>query len=95
MCVCVCALSCVQVFETPGTVAHQAPLTMGFPRQEYWSRLPFPSPADLPDPRIEPVSPELQKDSLPLEPLGIQEMHDVCYLMISFVQIPSHIIQSN
>ena len=44
---------------TPWTVAHPAPLSMGFSRQEYWSELPFPSPWDLPDPGIEPVSPAL------------------------------------
>ena len=54
-------------FVTLGTVAHQAPLFMGFPRQEYWSGLPFPSPGDLPDPGIEPRSPALQMDSLPSE----------------------------
>ena len=43
----------------PQTVAHKAPLSMGFSRQEYWSGLPFPSPEDLPDPRIEPGSPVL------------------------------------
>ena len=43
-------------FETPWTVAPQAPLSMGFPRQEYWSGLPFPPPEDLPNPRIEPES---------------------------------------
>ena len=43
---------------TPWTVACQAPLSMGFPRQEYWSGLPFPSPGDLPDPGIKPTSPE-------------------------------------
>ena len=43
-------------FVTPWTVAYQAPLSMGFPRQEYWSWLPFPSPGDLPDPGIEPTS---------------------------------------
>ena len=52
---------------TPGTVACQAPLSMGFSRQEYWSGLPFPSPEDLPDPGIEPRSPALQADSLPTE----------------------------
>ena len=51
--------------ETPWTVACQAPLSMGFSRQEYWSGLPFPSPGDLPDPGIEPGSPALQADSLP------------------------------
>ena len=55
-CVCVCMLSCVQLFATPWTVAHQAPLSMEFFRQEYWSGLPFPSPGDLPDPGIEPMS---------------------------------------
>ena len=51
----------------PWTVAHQAPLSMGFSRQQYWSGLPFPSPGDLPDPGIEPGSPALQADSLPTE----------------------------
>ena len=53
---------------TPWTAARQAPLSIGFPRQEYWSGLPFPSPGDLPDPGIEPGSPALQAGSLPLEP---------------------------
>ena len=51
-------LSCVQLFGTPWTVARQAPLSMEFSRQEYWSRLPFPSPGDLSDPGIEPAFPE-------------------------------------
>ena len=55
---------------TPGTVAHQAPPSMGFSRQEYWSGLPFPSPGDLPDPGIEPRSPTLQADALTSEPPG-------------------------
>ena len=50
----------------PWTVARQAPLSMGFPRQEYCSELPFSSPGDLLDPEIEPVSPALQTDSLPI-----------------------------
>ena len=49
-------LSRVQLFATPWTVAHQAPLFTGFPKQEYWNGLPFPSPGDLPNPGIEPVS---------------------------------------
>ena len=49
-------LSHVQLFVSPWTVAHQAPLSMGFPRQEYWSGLPFPSPGGLPDPGTEPMS---------------------------------------
>ena len=61
-------LSPVQLFVTPWTAAHQAPVSMGFSRQEYWSRLPFPSPGDIPDPGIEPWSPALQTDSLPSEP---------------------------
>ena len=55
-------------FATPWTIACQAPLSMEFSRQEYWSGLPFPSPGDLPDPGIEPRSPALQADSLPSEP---------------------------
>ena len=59
------AKSC-PTLATPWTVARQAPLSMGFSRQQYWSGLPFPSPGDLPDPGIEPRSPALQADSLPL-----------------------------
>ena len=55
---------------TPWTVAHQAPLSIEVSRQEYWSGLPFPSPADLPNPGIQPRSPALQADSLPSEPPG-------------------------
>ena len=55
---------------TPGTVACQAPLAMGFSGQEYWSGLPCPLPGDLPDPWIKPRSSTLQVDSLPSEPLG-------------------------
>ena len=51
-------------------IAHQAPLFMGFSRQEYWSGLPCPPPGDLPDPGIEPVSSALERDSLPSEGLG-------------------------
>ena len=55
---------------TPWTIFCQAPLSMRFSRQEYWSGLPFPSPGDLPDPRIEPRSSALQTDSLPTELRG-------------------------
>ena len=61
------SLSRVRLFVTPWTVAPQAPLSMGFLRQEYWSGLPFPSPGDLPNPGIEPRSSALQEDSLPTE----------------------------
>ena len=64
------SVSCVQLFSLLWTVAHQAPLSMGFSRQEYWSGLPFPSPGDLTNPGIKPKSPTLQVDSLPAEPLG-------------------------
>ena len=53
-------------------IAHQAPLSMGFPRQEYWSGLPFLSSGDLPNPGIEPRSPTLRADALPSEPPGKQ-----------------------
>ena len=62
------SLSRVRLFATPWTVAYQAPPSMGFSRQEYWSGLPFPSPEDLPLPGIEPRSPALQADALPSEP---------------------------
>ena len=56
VCVCVCVLSHVPLFATPWTVACQAPLSMGFSRQEYRSELLYPSPGDLPDAEIEPTS---------------------------------------
>ena len=68
----------VQLFVTPWSVARQAPLSMGFSRQEYWSGLPFPTPGDLHDPGIEPVSPALQADSLLSEPPG--KPHIAIYL---------------
>ena len=61
------SLSCVQLFATPWPVAYRAPPSMGFSRQRYWSRLPFPSPEDLPDPGMEPRSPALQADALSSE----------------------------
>ena len=64
------SLTRVRFFATPWTVAHQAPLSMGFSRQEYWSGLPFPSSGDLPYPGIEPRSPALQADTLTSEPPG-------------------------
>ena len=65
-------VSSVWLFTTPWTAAHQAPLSTGFPRQEYWSGLPFPSPGDLPHPGIEPRTPALRTDSLLSEPQGLE-----------------------
>ena len=56
-CVCVCAAAQLCLTVSPWTVACQTPLSVGFSRQEYWSGLPYPSPGDLPDPGIKPVSP--------------------------------------
>ena len=64
------SLSRVQLFGTPWTVAYQAPQSMEFSRQEYWSGLPFPSPGDLSNPGIKPGSPALQADALTSEPPG-------------------------
>ena len=75
--------SCVQLFVTLWTVAHQASLSMGFPRQEYWSGLPFPSLGDLPNPGIEPtspMSPVLQADFLPSQTPGHLPIQ--CYMSI-------------
>jgi len=72
-CTYACVLSRVLLFSTPWTVACQAPLSIGFSRQEYWSGLPFPPPADLPDQGIKPmspVSPALAVGSLPLAQPG-------------------------
>ena len=66
-------LSHVQLFATSWTVAYWAPLSMGFSRQEYWSRLPFPSPGDLPNPGIEPGLPHWKQM---LYPLNHQGSHD-------------------
>ena len=69
MCVCVLvAKPCLTLCDPMDCVAHQAPLSIGFPRQEYWSGLPSPSPGDLPDPGLKPGSPALQADSLLSEP---------------------------
>ena len=69
------SLSSVRPFASPWTVAHHAPPSMGFSRQEYWSGLPFLSPGDLPDPEIEPRSPALQANALTSEPSG----KPICY----------------
>ena len=73
-------LCCVRLFATPWTVAHQAPPSMGFSRQEYWSGLPFPSPGDLPNPGFEPRSPALQADTLTSEPPGKPKWSLVLYI---------------
>ena len=61
------SLSHVRLFSTPLTTAYQAPPSMGFSRQEYWSGVPFPPPGDLPNPGIEPGSPAFQADALTSE----------------------------
>ena len=68
MCVSAQSLSHVQLFMTPWTVTHQAPLSTEFSRQEYWSGEPFPSPGNLPDPGIKPGFLVLKADSLQAEP---------------------------
>ena len=80
----VSSLSRVRLFVTPWTVAYQAPPSMGFSRQEYWSGVPFLSPGDLPDPGIEPGSPALQADALPSKPPGktMTDVLDHCYILL-------------
>ena len=70
MCCCLVTSVVSDSFVTPWTIAHQAPLSMGFPGQDYWSGLPFASPADLPDPGIEPMSPALAGRFFTTEPPG-------------------------
>ena len=77
------SFSPVQLFMTPWTVAYQAPLSMEFSRQEYWSGLPFPSPDDLPDPGIEPRYHTLQANALPSKPPGKQNTGKSVYYHIS------------
>ena len=72
------SFSCVRLCVTPWTVAHQAPLSIGFSKQEYSSGLPCPPPGDLPNPGVELMSPTLQVNSLLLGHWGIKEdgLHD-------------------
>ena len=87
---CVCVL---RRFVTPWTVACQASLSVGLSRQEYWSGLLFPSPGDLPDPGMEPMSPvcpALQVNSLPAEPLG-KPPGRVCRISIFFLRTFIHL----
>ena len=76
-------LSYVQLFVIPWTVAYQAPPSMEFSRQEYWSGLPFPSPGDLPNQGTEPMSPTLQADTLPREPPG-KPFSDIKIAILAF-----------
>ena len=66
---------------TPWTVAHQSPLFVGFPRKEYQSKLPLPSPGDLPNPGIEPASPTMQADSLPLSHQGSSFVSSLMFII--------------
>ena len=75
------------------TVAHQVPLSMSFSRPEYWSGLPFPSPGDLPNPGIEPVSYALQEDSLPSELPGKPPVSPyMCICMYMYMHMYTHIL---
>ena len=71
MCVGAQPFSCIQFFATKWTVAHQAPLFVGFSRQEYWNVLPFPTPGDLLHPGIQPTSPALADGFFNSAPLGM------------------------
>ena len=82
------SLSPVQLFATPWTIAYQAPPSMGFSGQEYWSGLPFPSPGDLPNSGIEPGSPAFQADALTSEPPG--KPHVYLYMSI-YMSTPIYI----
>ena len=84
------SLSRVRLFATPWTVAYQAPLSMGFSRQECWSGLPFPSPGDLPDPGIKPRSPALQADALPsvsIEELQVSSKKALIHIVNNYLSV--------
>ena len=91
------SLSRVRLSATPWTVAYQAPPSMEFSRQEYWSGLPFPSPGYLPDPGIEPGSPTVQADALSSEPPGKPFLVLVCTnyrlldVLLKIEKIPFHL----
>ena len=97
MCVCAQSLSRVQLFATQWTVTHQAPLSMEFSRQEYWSRLAFPALGDLPDPANEPASPALAGGFsffFTTEPPGkpytlhrVEQMYNDIYIRISLCSV--------
>ena len=76
-----CVFHPVRLFVTLWTVAHQGDISMEFSREDYWSGLPFPSPGDLPNPGIEPMSSALQADFLPLSHLGSMKPLDINYNM--------------
>ena len=86
-CVLSCLIQCAQPFATPWTIAHQAPLSMGFSRQEYWSGLTFPSPGELPDPGMKPVSPA--QAELPGKPQGPAIRTSPCACDTSTAHSPS------
>ena len=83
-------LSHVRLFATPWTVVYQAPLSMEFSRQEYWSGLPFPSPGDLPNLGIKPGSPTLQADALPSEPPG-KPIVWICHILFIYASVDGHL----
>ena len=74
-----CSVSKLCLFVTPWTIACQAPLSMGFLRQEQWSGFPFPSPGDLPNPGIKPMSPALAGRFFTTEPSGKPSFVDMCF----------------
>ena len=80
------SLSRVRLFRTAWTVAYQAPPSMGFSRQDYWSGFPFPSPGDLPNPGIEPGFPALEADALTAEPPGKKALNKA-YIYILYMNI--------
>ena len=89
------SLSRVRLCVTPWTVAHQPPLSTGFPRQEYWSGLPFPSPGNLSDPGIEPTSPVLAGGFFTTEPSGKSSLSTLMESWIftyvfDFLKMPLH-----
>ena len=79
-------LSCVRLFVTPWTIACQVPLSMEFPRQEYWSGLPCPPPGDLPNPGMEPASLALAGSFFSTEPSGKPTYHE--YLSVKDLYFP-------
>ena len=91
-----CVLSHVWLFVTGWAVAHQTSLSMGLSRQEYWSTSPFPSPAGLPDPGIQPRSPILQADSLPSDlpqkPMDwkVKPKRAAFFFLLDSVQMPEN-----
>ena len=88
-------LNCVRLFATPWIIAHQAPLSLAFPRQKYWSGLPFPPPGDIPDPEINLGLPHCRQILYCLSQQGVVYPFLIWYLLINRILLIMHVTKWN